>query len=241
MNKKIINLFAIIVMSLILVANIKADGGLPSIQAICKVTLKDGSIIEGIITFGHGGYHYNYKPGGFCYVSENGHMKFTFYDFLFKKEQLYTSGSSTQAYKIYYVESLNNSPSANIDIQTDETGKIITRTKTEVDKYKFHEEMFMYKRLPLDMHVGYSQNNEDGKISIVVDQIVTVEILEEPGKIWLDLIQNSKDRFTHEMKLDLERKETSWEDYTEPLWYHEIIKDDNQVKYLQQYFEKKWD
>ncbi|TRX58828.1 hypothetical protein FNH22_13215 [Fulvivirga sp. M361] len=41
-----------ILLTLTLIGTIKADLGAPAIQAICKVTLKDGNTVEGIITFG---------------------------------------------------------------------------------------------------------------------------------------------------------------------------------------------
>ncbi len=76
--------------------------------------------------------------------------------------------------------------------------------------------MVMYKKLPLSLHVGFGRNNEDKKITIKVSEIKSVEILKNPGEVWLNLISGARERIKNQIKSDIEKNENAWIDYMEP-------------------------
>ena len=230
-------ILVIVLLNLCFIGNLKADLGAPTIQAICKITLKDGKTIEGIITFGPGGYEYNYKPHGFCFAHNNGEKQLILFGFSFglfdpDNYAAYRSGTS----KLYYIENVSKQPRPETKTEFNENIRIITVTTTEVDEYKLLDEMVMYMKLPMSLYVGFSQNNEDVKITIKVSEIKSVEILKNPSKIWLDLISSARERINNQIKIDEEKDNSAWIDYREPAWYHEIILDEQQVNYLKQFF-----
>ena len=102
--KKLLSIF----LSLALIGTTKADLGAPTIQAICKVTLKDGKTVEGIITFGPGGYDYNYRPHGFCFVHDRGTKQLKLYNFSFRRLTPANNGDHRAGTsKLYYVENIS--------------------------------------------------------------------------------------------------------------------------------------
>src|SRR5512138_2220571 len=48
-----------------------ADLGKPNLQAICRITLKDGSVLEGAVQVARGGYQRYWDVNGF-YITERG-------------------------------------------------------------------------------------------------------------------------------------------------------------------------
>ncbi|RDK83529.1 hypothetical protein [Marinirhabdus gelatinilytica] len=221
--------------SLLLVTSGKSidiDLGLPEIHAVCKVTLNDGKTIEGFITFGGGGYEYQYRSNGFCLVHENGRKQLILYDFKFnlsnpERYHSYRNGTA----KLCYVENISDRFYVKPKEEYNEENKVLTITKTDIEKYRLLEEMVIYKKIPLDLFLAYKENNESEKITIKVDEIKSVELLKNPSKNSLDIIEKARMR-----QAESEKDNGYWVDYQPPVWYHEIIEDQERIEYLSQYF-----
>ncbi|MFH4965780.1 hypothetical protein V8G69_12335 [Gaetbulibacter sp. M235] len=211
---------------------IQLDLGLPEIQAVCKVTLNDGKTIEGFITFGSGGYEYKYRPNGFCLVHDNGTKQLILYDFKFNlsNPDSYASYRKGTA-KLYYVENISKRFYEQPKTKYDEEKKILTVTKTDIEKYRLLEEMVMYKNIPLDLFLAYKENNESEKVKIKMNEIKSIELLKNPSKSSLDIIEKARIR-----QAKSEKEDGYWVDYQPPAWYHEIIKNQERIDYLSQYF-----
>ena len=205
------------------------DLGIEEIQAVCKVTLNDGEIIEGFITFGPGGYEYKYRPHGFCFEHDDGRKQLVLYNFKFNLSNLesYASYRNGTA-KLCYVKSIRSHEQPKTEFDKNE--RILTITKTDVEKYQLLQQMPIYTKLPLDLFVGYCSDAQNGKITIDVTNIKSVELLKNPSKKWLDLIENARKR-QHKNEIEEE-----WVDYQPPVWYHEIITDKERLNYLSQFF-----
>ena len=210
---------------------INIDLGAPEIQAVCKVTLNDGKIIEGFITFGSGGYEGKYRPNGFCFEHDNGTKQLILYGFKFNLSNLdsyasYRNGTS----KLCYIENISARYLQQPKTEFDEEKNTLTITKTEVAKYKLLQQMPIYTKLPLGLTVQYSSDEQNGKITIEVNQIKSIKLLKKPSEKSLEIIENARKK-----KRESEKEEASV-DYQPPVWYHEIVQDKKQVKYLSQYF-----
>ena len=63
--------------------------------------------------------------------------------------------------------------------------------------------------------IFYNVSNCETIIS--VDEIDRFELIVKPSERWLELIRKARER--------LHNSNDAWEDYQEPLWYHEIRTD----------------
>lgn len=210
------------------------DLGLPEIQAVCKVTLNDGKTIEGFITFGTGGYDYMYRRHGFCRLHENGEREIISYDFPFKLSSYYRYGNhQTGTKKLYYAENIvqGTGMGKHTKKEFNEKEGTLTVTKTDVEKYRLLDEMVMYKKIPLDLFLAYKENNESEKVTIKMNEIKSIELLKNPSTSSLEIIKKARER-----QSKAEEEDEYWVDYQPPVWYHEIITDQEKVNYLSKFF-----
>ena len=213
---------------------VEFDLGLPEIQAVCKVTLNNGKIIEGFITFGTGGYDYMYRRHGFCRVHENGEREIIPYDFPFNLSSQYNYGNHQIGNKkLYYAENIpkGSGMGKNTKKEFNETQKTLTITKTDIEKYRLLDEMVMYKKIPLDLFLAYKENNESEKLTIKMNEIKSIELLKNPSKSSLDIIEKARIR-----QAESEKEDGYWVDYQPPAWYHEIITNQERIDYLSKFF-----
>jgi len=206
---------------------VKADLGAPTIQAICKVTLNDNKIVEGVISFGKGGYDYNYRPSGFCFIhSENVYQlnlfSFSFVKFTPNNYGAYRDGKS----KLFYAENQNIQSYPNSTFEFKESERMLTKSTEMKEGYKLQDNMVLYMTIPLHLYVGIDSEKQ----MINVENIKSVELLRTPSKEWISKIDSARKKLIEEQKKD------EWMDYMEPVWYHEIINDEKQVTYLKQFF-----
>lgn len=206
------------------------DLGVPSIQAVCKVTLEDGEIVEGFITFGNGGFDYKYRPHGFCLAHDNGTKQLFLYNFEFKLSNIdkYTSQRNGTS-KLYYVKNISNRYSQQPISAFDKDKKILTQTYTDTEKFQLLNQMVLYKNLPLSLNLGYGEPNEE-KTTIQVNKIKSVEFLKKPDQKWLSIIKSTRER---QRSSDANNE---WVDYQEPEWFHEVIVNKEKITFLNQFF-----
>jgi len=208
------------------------DLGVSEIQAVCKVTLKDGKEVEGFVTFGSGGFEYKYRPHGFCIVEENGLTHLLKYNFRFTFSQVYNYDSYRKGEaKLFYVQNISERYTNQPVSSFNEEQKELTVTKKDVEKFKLLEEMVLYTKLPLDLFVGYASDKENGKIKIKVANIKSVEFLKQPSEAFLKMIEEARGK-----RNLAAQKDGYWVDYFPPVWYHEVLRDKKQVAYLSQFF-----
>lgn len=200
------------------------DLGLPEIEAVCKVTLKDGKTIEGFITFGFGGFEYKYRPNGFCFINEKGVRSFKFYNFKFQfldvEKQMKNQRWKT---KLYYVNNISTRDFSKRTESFNKKDRTLTITDTDVEKYQFLDEMTLYTKLPFDLFVGNDKGNLNGTITIPVSEIQSVELLKKPSTTSIETIKKARE------KLYKDQEKEEWVDYYEPVWYHEIITDKKEL------------
>jgi len=207
------------------------DLGLSEIQAVCKVTLKDGKTIEGFITFGNGGYDYKYRRHGFCRIHESGRKKIIPFDFSFNLLSYYRYGKhQIGTKKLYYAENITQGPILR-ESQFNEKQKTLTITKTDVEKYQLSDEMVMYKKIPIDLYLAYKENNESERITIKMNEIKSVELLKTPSKNSIELIKRAREK-----QIKAEKEDGYWTDYQQPVWLHEIIMNKEEVDYFSKFF-----
>jgi hypothetical protein len=208
------------------------DLGAPEIQAVCKVTLNDGKTIEGFITFGTGGYEYKYRPHGFCFEHDNGTKQLILYNFKFNLSNLDSYGSYRNGTsKLRYVENISKRYYPKPKTEYDKGNKILTITNTDVKKYKILDNMVMYKKLPLSLSLGYNAKELNEKLTIPVNKIQSVKLLKKPSKSSLEIIKKAREK-----QAKSEKENGYWVDYLAPVWYHEIISNQERVDYLSKYF-----
>ena len=224
-------IFSIILILFTSGKTVNLDLGEPEIQAVCKVTLNDGKIIEGFITFGSGGYEGKYRPNGFCFEHDNGTKQLILYDFKFNLSNLDSYASHRNGTsKLCYVENISSRYLQQPKTEFDEEKNTLTITKTEVAKYRLLEQMTIYTKLPSGLTVQYSSDEQNGKTTIEVNQIKSIELLKKPSKVSLDLIENARKK-----QIEREKEEESV-DYQPPVWYHEIITNQERIDYLSKFF-----
>lgn len=206
------------------------DLGAPTIQAVCKVTLEDGEIVEGFITFGNGGFDYKYRPHGFCLAHDNGTKQLFLYDFKFNLSNLdnYASHRNGTS-KLYYVKNISDRYSQQPISEFDKDKKILSKTYVDTEKLQLLDQMTMYKNLPLSLNLGYGESNEE-KTTIHVNKIKSVELLKKPDKKWLGIIKATRERQR------LSDEDDEWVDYQEPVWFHEVMNDKKEMTFLSQFF-----
>ena len=97
-------------------------------------------------------------------------------------------------------------------------------TLTTTYKYLALKQFHIYQELPLSLYLpieeGKPQSKERGNLKrtiISVDEIDRFELISKPTEKWLAVVRAARDR--------LNNSNDAWEDYQQPLWFHEIRKD----------------
>lgn len=202
------------------------DLGIPPIQAVCKVTLKNGKTIEGFVVFAQGGYEHKYRYNGFCYTNGNRNPQLKLYDFHFRLSNLNNSSSNSSISSLHYVENISDRNSYPFVEKFDKETQVITKTYTDIQKYKLLDHMPLYTSIPLALYLG----DDEGKLLIDVSTLRSVELVIEPSVQALQIIENAR------KKQQQSDAEEYWVDYNPPVWYHEILKNKEKYNYLSEYF-----
>lgn len=214
--------------------------GLPDIQAVCRITLKDGKTVDGILLVGKGGYQRYLDTNGFYIIAENppyGHLKrAVLFNLRFQwimpfkgkaKQGGSTSTNPTLANnpRVYYLHDITSKNYYTDDTKIKETLKqeksrqILKRKITHDLIYELLDYIPVYPELPDVIHLksGYQQKKAITPIGIPVIQIEKFEILRNPPRKWLD---------------DIAEKTRTWDQKYGTCddcvllveWYHELVK-----------------
>ena len=93
--------------------------------------------------------------------------------------------------------------------------------------YLVLKEFHIHKKLPVSLFLPNEEwarsaefINNLGSEKINVDDISKFKLLKNPERRWLEIIEKTR--------IEQDEINDEWEDYFEPLWYHEIRKNEDQ-------------
>lgn len=209
--------------------SLSVDVGVPSINAICKVSLKNGNIKEGIICIVIGGYEGYHKNGFGRNYSDSEYFTYDLFsvtDYVSGAKGPFTRNSNTgeEKYPDYYFMASQYSAGGNLVSTFNDTTMEHTVTLSTTYKYLALKRFNIYEELPLSLYLPREgdtlQLEEVGNLKrseINVNDIKQFELIVNPEEKWLRVIKDARNRIYNSGE--------AWEDYQEPLWYHEIRKD----------------
>ena len=189
-----------------------ADLGDPTVQAVCRIKLTNGRVIEGFITVAAGGYEGTH-PSGFRF--EAGANQAThFLNVDFKKLTRDPLGT----YRVVFnggrgvSETALRKPSRIVFLDW----QVETINDQEHQQYKDLDALTIVTELPYHLYIAekYEGLQRGSIFTIPLKRIVSFELIEHPSKKWLDHIKERR-QVSSEVDADAE-------DFTEPDWYHEL-------------------
>lgn len=231
-------LLKISILGIITACWLNADLGIPTIQAICKISLKNGKEVQGFILVSRGGYGQKYHPNGFCFVHENGNYQLLLFnlDFaIFTPNDYGSHRGGTSQLKYAQSTTFPRSPEVSVTVKEIEKEDILERKILEIERFRLLSHVSVFKELPLSLHLIESGANLEDVMKIAVEDIVSFELVKEPSEFWRDDIKSRRDALQKKMIED-EKAGMGWVDYMEPAWYHEIVKDEKQYNEIRRFF-----
>ena len=219
-----------------------ADLGLANIQAVCKVELKDGSIVEGVMLVATGGYINKYDTYGFYLViprKENDVLvgpktieKAVLFNTDFHAIQpfegiverspnsRYQWGRWFENPKVFYLRDVTNSYyyGGNVKITTEidtvESELILRRQYVDHTVCELRDCIPVFPEIPEELYLT-SRVESVKPIYIDMEQIERFELVLMPSQRWLDKIAAVEKAYidTHEMY-----------EVLLPEWWHNVMK-----------------
>ncbi len=179
-----------------------------NIQAICRIEFKNGKIEEGIITLG------------------NPHKEMFFYHGFYLAESWYSDSSEvllimkdfvklnfTGSGEVRYIENMTFDLPPNKYLNLNDSILV----KTQEEKFRFHQRFKLYKNLPDHLHIFSNIVGivKEETSEVIVNEIMTFELLRHPAEKWIELIKKKRGRF-------IDQNKRKYGEYSEPIWFHEI-------------------
>jgi len=227
------------------------DMGHPDIQAICRIILKDGKTIEGILLVGKGGYQRYLDTNGFYIIADNpphGQLKravlfnlrfqgiMPFKGKIFRGNSISSNPTLANNPEVYYLHDITSKThyihetKIEENLEKDIKPLILKRKITHDLIYELLDHIPVYPKLPDVIHLesGYQQKEKIKPILVPVIQIEKFELLRDPPRTWLDDIT--------EKTRTWDKKYGTCDDCVLLVeWYHELVK---KPKKEREYFEK---
>lgn len=178
---------------------------------------------------------------GFYFEIDNRSNNRILYDFNFYKLQKtkdgkfnvgYNSFKANRAYFIAHTPYHGYSKKEQNDIVVDSKGRKLVSRKYNEFTYKLFDSIPLFKELPREYHLRYDKHEKLTK-KIAMSDIISIKIIKQPSKIWLDKIAKAK-----KLYWDDNDTEDSTGDFLEPTWYHELIQDQKKFNELKNYYNK---
>lgn len=216
-----------------------AQRALPTIQAACKVTTKNGKTYEGFVILINGDVG-TIHPNGFYFYSDEVDNRIAFFNDDFKN--LGNKNKTRNIFKyngfdpknvyflVWHWDTSSYVQKEDKEIITDNSGQFLV-TKTQIKrKYLILDTLPLITELTECMWVDYN-NKFMNSYKILTKDIALFEIELEPSQKLLNEI-DYKRKVCH----GIVKTEGTGDAYQEPTWAHEIVKDTAQFEFLKEEF-----
>lgn len=220
---------------------VKADLGEPTIQAICKITLTNGEIVEGFTTLGIGGYNGIWTNGFYFEQGEN-YKNPVLFSLLFKSIEMTEPNTYSvkdgiggglrfkRNQKFYYME-WEKTPSIyepnKVKLKSSDSILSLIISSNLEKKYKLLDTITVYLELPSSTYLN--SNEKVKNIKVAIKDIVKFEFVSNPSEQWISEIKEKNIKANEKYN-----GHDSSGDFWEASWYHDIIKDDRLLKKYQE-------
>ena len=217
--------------------------GIFDLQAVCKITLKSGEIINGFVVMGIGGYVPFYDTNGFYWISDQNRKIPSLFNIDSKgfkphtgkiiREHGYSSpGRQFKIAQVYYLKDISsnrNQQNSKEIIEDLSSLKVLSRDIIYHNKYALLNYIPVYLELPKSLYLDLADDVTFSEIYL--DDIEIFELVREPT---LEIIKKIKS-IEKELNDRYNKPPIMGDGYYPPVWFHEIIKDKENAKLF-----KKW-
>lgn len=214
----------------------QADLGNPTIQAICRISLTNGTSLEGVIETAGGGYSRYLNTHGILLIGEDTDDPLggfpVFFDFAFQSltpgvgevrsprgTRLRPGKNIVKAYYLhdcteddYYIDDVKYT----MTVDTAPSGVKLRRDVLTRAVYELRDSLPLFLSVPRELHVSYAPSVHPHMISL--SDIQKIELLREPDSTWGQQIKDMTNLWMQD------HAEESG-DYTVPEWFHDILRD----------------
>jgi hypothetical protein len=227
---------------------------LPDVLSVCKIELRDGKTIEGVIIVAQGGYNRYYDTNGFYLVLNQKIEKVLLFNPDFYAIQPYKgivelSPTSKTGWglaakkkgwfenpKIYYLHDITlekyqglNETEVKVIADTLDSSIVLKRDIVHHIAYELLDYIPVFTEVPRDLYLG--QDISIQPLRVYTKDVERFELVLEPSQKWIDQITSAASEWTKKHQL-----EENFE-VPPPDWFHQIRQE--KEKY-ENYF-KPWD
>ena len=226
-------LLAILSLYGLTMAPASSQSKLPHIQAIGKITLKNGETTEGVIALGYSYDNKHFHPNAFYYeTATDKHLILLDLDFSGFYAELLEAKGATQ---LFFAESKSDQSQSRYKM-TDESGdKVLNKKILREENFILRKEFSINPELPLSLNVRARVADNSQAKSYKVEEIARFELIRNLPDPWVKKIEQAKARLTKKMEAD-QKRSNLWLEYQEPIWYHDIIHDHIELSKWRHYF-----
>jgi len=245
MARKLISLFLLLLFAPV----ISSADGLSDVLSVCKIELRDGRTIEGVVWVAQGGYNRYYDTNGFYIRLNPKTEKIVLFNTDFYAIQPYKgivelsptekSGWGLSAKKkdwfenprIYYLHDITseryqtaNATELTVTADTLDSSIVLKRDIVHHNVYELLDYIPVFTEVPRDLYLGQVISLQPLRVS--TKDVERFELVLEPSQKWLDQIASAAAEWTRKHQLE-ENFEVPF-----PTWFHQIMKEKEKYKDL---------
>jgi len=219
---------------------LRGDLGLPDVQAICKVELKDGRTIEGVILVAKGGYQRYLDTNGFLLIVDKIQKAVLFntdfyairpYEGVVERSPHNRSGWGPwfKNPKVYYLRDVTSKyygdfKQTEIKEQVDTANSLLVLKRDIIHhvEYELLPYIPIFPKVPEELFLR-GKVKSIKPLHVDVRDIQRFELVWEPSQKWIAQISAVKDKWikTHDTF-----------EVVFPVWFHQVIKEKERYKKL---------
>jgi|GEM_PF-3675825 len=219
-----------------------ADLGLPDIQAVCKIELKNGTVVEGVILIAEGSYAQYCDTNGFYFLIGTETEKAELFNIDFYAIQPYKGilkhapdhwGTWGQWFKnpnIYYLHDVTSKhygygKQMEIKTQTDIVDSSLIMLKRDIVhhiNYELLKYIPIFPKVPEELFLS-SEIKSIKPLHVNIDEIEEFELVWRPSQEWIDQISSVENALI-EIYSDT--------DILLPVWLHQMTEEPERYKNL---------
>ena len=245
MHRKLIFLFFFLWIALV----VSFADGLSDVLSVCKIELRDGKTIEGVMIVAQGGYNRYYDTNGFYLVMDENIEKVVLFSTDFYAIQPYkgiielsptekTGWGLTakkkgwfENLKIYYLHDISleryqstNVTEVTVTADTLDSSIVLKRDIVHHNAYELLDYIPVFTEVPRDLYLGQDISIEP--LIVYTKDVERFELVLEPSQKWLDQITSAAGEWTKKHQLE-ENFEVPF-----PTWFHQIRQEKGKYKDL---------